>query len=58
MKQAPVKTSISKVKATNIVVKFAVSYILESTLKRNNEDKLGIRRPEKNYQRWLKQHRE
>tara|TARA_B100000282_G_scaffold265810_1_gene217163 strand:+ start:922 stop:2694 length:1773 start_codon:yes stop_codon:yes gene_type:complete len=58
MTQTPAKTSISKGKATNIAVKFAVSYVRVSTLKQTKEDKTGIRRQEKDYQRWLKVHPE
>ena len=58
MVQTLVKTSNSKVKATSIAVKFAVSYVRVSTVKQTKEDKTGIRRQEKDYQRWLKLHPE
>ena len=58
MTQTPVITSISKGEATNITVKFSVSYVRASTVKQTKEDKTGIRRQEKDYQRWLKQHPE
>ena len=58
MTQTPVITSISKGEATNIAVKFAVSYVRVSTVKQTKEDKTGIRRQEKDYQRWLKPHPE
>ena len=58
MVQTLVKTSISKGKATSIAVKFAVSYVRVSNVKQTKEDKTGIRRQEKDYQRWLKLHPE
>ncbi len=49
MKQTPVKTSISKGKATSIAVKFAVSYVPVSTVKQTKEDMTCIRKQEKDY---------
>ena len=56
MRQTPVITSISKGKATSIAVKFAEPYVCVSTVKQTKEDKKGIRRQAKDYQRWLKPH--
>ena len=54
MTQTPVITSISKGEATNIAVKFAVSFVRVSTVKQTKEEMTGIWRQEKDYQRWLK----
>ena len=58
MVETPVKTSISKGKADTIAVKFSVSYIRVSSAKQADESKSCIRRQEKQYQRWLKDHHE
>ncbi len=44
MAQSPVKTSISKGKATSMAIKFAVSFFSVSTLKQTKQDKKDIRR--------------
>ena len=44
MIQTPVITFISKGKATNIAVKFTVSYVRVTNVKRSKEEKTGIRR--------------
>ncbi len=51
----PVKTSISKGKAATIAIKFSVSYIRVGSAKQADESKSGIRKQEKQYQKWLKE---
>ena len=56
MRQTPGITSTSKGKATSVTVKFAEPYVCVRTLKQTKEEKKGIRRQAKDYQRWLKPH--
>ena len=58
MVQTPSKPSMTKSEVNKIAVKFSVSYIRVSSAKQNKEEKTGIIRQEREYQKWLDKHSE
>ena len=58
MVQTPSKPSITKSYDNKKAFKFSVSYIRVSTTKQTKEEKTGIVRQEREYQKWLDKHSE
>ncbi len=58
MVHSPAKPSITKSEATPVATKFAVSYVRVSSAKQTKEDRSGLRRQERDYERWLQKHPE
>ena len=54
----PKKPSITKSEANKKAYRFSVSYVRVSSAKQTKEDRSGLRRQERDYDRWLQKHPE